>query len=84
MFLFFVRMNFEKKIKNTFYFNQNLYHVDLHCKPMTGFNVSPRHLNSAYMRQVEYYREDNSNGLRCKNYLIVYHFLGFSMWLLEQ
>ena len=21
--------------KNNFYFNQNLYHIDLHCKPMT-------------------------------------------------
>ena len=62
MFLFFVTMNFEKKFKSTFYFNQNLYHMDFHCKPMTGFNISPHHLKGAYMRQVEYYREDNSNG----------------------
>ena len=51
---------------------------------MSGFNILPRHLKGAYMRQVEYYREDNSNGLLCKNYLILYHFLGFSIWPLEQ
>ena len=53
-----------------------MYHMDLHCKPMTGFNIRLRHLKSAYMRQVEHHREDNSNELRCKNCLIVYHFLG--------
>ena len=40
----------------------------LYCKPMTAFKILPRHLKGAYMRQVEYYREDNNNGLRCKNY----------------
>ena len=55
--------------------------MDLHCKPVTGFNIRPRHLNGAYTRHVEYYREDNTNGY--KNYFIVYHFLGFSIWLLE-
>ena len=57
--------------------------MDLHCEPMTGFNIRPRHLRGGYLRHVEYYREDNSNGLRCKNYLTVYHFVGFSIWLLE-
>ena len=33
--------------------------MDLHCKPMNDFNISPRHLKGVYMRQVEYYREDN-------------------------
>ena len=42
---------------------------------MAGFNIRLRHLKGAYIRQLEYHRENNNNGLRCKNNLIVYHFL---------
>ena len=78
MFLVFATMNFEKIFKYLL-FQLKLVSYGFSLQNNHWFQQSPCHLRGAYMRHVEYYREDNSNGLRRKKYLIVYYFLGFSI-----
>ena len=61
--------------------------MDLYCKRMTDFFMHQRHLRGrcmVHMIHIEYYKKHTSNGLSCKNCLIVSDFLIFSTWLLEE